>query len=246
MGYVRQKALPAAEPVTYAMVAEFLRLPALSPPLDLALIGSLITAAREKGEILTGRCLAQRDFIQVLDAHPYYVDTVQSQLAYPPNYYSQPLYSTTLWNYSQLIKLGYPPCIKVNGMRCVATDGTIHTLQQDVDFVLDRITEPARIFPPPGGHWPADLYVANSVEIDYTAGYDPDPSVVDKHEVTADPPSQQPDSTIVSGVPQGIILGILNLVAYWYNYRGETGRTPDNIERIFLDQAILDFSPTRG
>jgi hypothetical protein len=46
-----------------------------------------------------------KGYRQSLDAFPYFVDTVMSQMAYPPSYYSLPRYSTTLWNYSQMIKL---------------------------------------------------------------------------------------------------------------------------------------------
>jgi hypothetical protein len=56
-------------------------------------------------EGFTGRSLINKGYRQSLDAFPYFVDTVMSQMAYPPSYYSLPRYSTTLWNYSQMIKL---------------------------------------------------------------------------------------------------------------------------------------------
>ena len=245
MGYCRQTSLPVQEPVTLAMAKQFLRLPP-GFTADDTIISGFIQAAREQGEILCDRALAQRTFTAVLDSHPYYTDTVQSQLAYPPNYYSLPRYSTTLWNYSQMIKLGRSPVISITEIRSVATDGTITRFHQDVDFILDRINEPCRIFPIPGQYWPADQYVANAVEIDFVAGYDPDPTVVDVHTVVASPPNQQPDSTIVSGIPQMAILGILNLVAYWFNNRGNAGVVPPGIAQIFLNMAVYDFSPTRG
>jgi hypothetical protein len=245
MGYVRQASLPIAEPLSLDQVKQFIRLPRGYTDEDAMLTG-LIQAARESGETLTGRALAQRTFTQVLDSHPYYTDTIQSQLAYPPSYYSLPRYSTTLWNYSQMIKLSYPPVVSVESMVSVNADGTTRTMHQDVDFVLDRITEPARIFPLPGTYWPADLYVANALEINFTAGYDPDPTAVDTHNVVASPPSQQPSVTIVTGVPQVILLGMLNLIAFWFNNRGSAGQVPDNIEKIFLSQAVIDWMPTRG
>lgn len=246
MGFCRQRALPVAEPVTVQMMVEFMRLPAYMATQDGGTITGLIQAAREMGEVLTCRSLAQRPFTQVLDSHPYYTDTIFSQLAYPPSYYSLPRYSTTLWNYSQMIKLGYCPVLRVDQMRYIATDGTPIILMQDVDFVLDRIAEPARIFPKPGQYWPADLYVANAVEIDFTAGYDPNPLASPDVHIASPPGSQQPDSTIVTACPQMIILGIMNLVAYWYNNRGSAGKMPDAIAQIFLNQAVIDFAPTRG
>ena len=245
MGYCRATELPAAEPVTLAQAKTFMNFPVSITTQDTFITG-LITAAREQGELITGRGLAQRTWTQVLDSFPYFTDTVQSQLAYPPSYYSLPRYSTTLWNYSQMIKLSYPPVISVQGMRYIDSNGYSQTLQQDTDFVLDRITEPPRIFPQVGQYWPASLYVANSLEINFTAGYDPNPSAVDTHTVTGSPPNQQPNSTIVAGVPQMIILGILNLVAFWFNNRGSVGLVPENIERIFQQNMVLDFSGNRG
>jgi hypothetical protein len=210
-------------------------------------IADWISAAREQGEIITGRGLAQRTWTQVLDSFPYYTDTIQSQSAYPPAYYSLPRYSSTLWNYSQMIKLAYPPVISVEGMVYVDSSGNTATLEQDVDFVLDRVTEPPRIFPLPGQYWPASMYVANSLQINFTAGYDPDPTKIDTHEVITTPPSfQQNSSTIVSGIPRTLKLAILNLVAFWYENRGAVGLVPANIERMFMQHMMLDFCGTRG
>lgn len=251
MGYCRPTALPAAEPVTLAQAKSLMRLPTGYTAEDATITG-FIAAAREQGELITGRGLAQRTWTQVLDSFPYFTDTVQSQLAYPPSYYSLPRYSTTLWNYSQMIKLPYPPVISVQGMLYIDSNGDSQTLHQDVDFVLDRITEPPRIFPQVGQYWPASLYVANSLQINFTAGYDPNPAAIDSHAVVASPPNQQPNSTIVTGIPQMIIMAILNLVAFWFNNRGSVGTVPDgtnrtpNILGIFQQNMILDFAGTRG
>lgn len=247
MGYCRQTSLPDEEPVSLGMARSFLRLPS-SFTAENALISGFIQAAREIGEIETGRALARRTFTQVLDSHPYYTDTIASQQAYPASYYSLPRYSTTLWNYSQMIQLGMSPAISVQQMRSIKPDGTVKVMNQDVDFILDRISEPARIFPLPGQYWPPDLYVANALEIDFTAGYDSDATAVDSHLVSppSSEPGQQPDSTIVSGVPQMMVLGILNLVAFWWNNRGQSGSVPDGIRSIFQQHAIQNWAPTRG
>lgn len=175
MSYCKQLALPTTEPVSLAEAKTFCKVEA-SITDDDALITGLIQAAREYAEKWTGRALAQRQFVLVMDSHPYYTDTIQSQLAYPPSYYSLPRYSTTLWNYSQMIKLPKSPLKSVDSMRYIDASGNAQTLYQDVNFVVDRISEPGRIFPIPGQFWPADLYVANSVEIVFTAGYDPSPT----------------------------------------------------------------------
>lgn len=245
MGYCRQTALPTVEPLTLAAVKSFLYLPPTNRSQD-SFLTIAIQAAREEGEKLTWRSLAKRQFIQVLDSMPYYTDTIQSQLAYPPNYYSLPRYSSTLWNYSQMITLGYSPVISVEFMQYIGTDLSAHQLLQDVDFVLDRTKEPARIFPMPGQYWPANLYVANSCQINYTAGYDADQSAIDVHNVLASPPGQQPVSTIVTGIPSKILLALLNLVSYWFNNRGALGSVPDSLAMVFMSEAVVDFAGTRG
>ncbi len=242
MGYCRQIALPTTEPVSVEEAKSFLYLPSNSSGQDDFILGS-IQAAREMAEILTNRALAKRQFVMVLDSHPYYTDTIGSQLAYPPSYYSLPRFSTTLWNYSQMIKLPFSPVISVDAMASVAPDGSITTMNQDVDFVLDRISEPARIFPLPGRFWPPDLYVANALQITFTAGYTADPAATDSHTSTGT--NQQTTSKIVSGVPQLIRMGILNLVAYWFQNRGASD-VPPAIEKLFLSQAVIDFAPIRG
>lgn len=221
-------------------------LPSAATPWDSLISDILIPAAREDGERLSNRSLAKRTFVQTLDSFPYYTDTIQSQLAYPPSYYSLPRYSTTLWNYSQMIALGSPQVLSVQGIIYIGTDGNSHTLNQDVDFGLDRETEPARIFPPVGQYWPACLYVNNAVKINFTTGYDPDPTAIDTHAIVASPPNQQPSSVIVSGIPRIFILGILNLVRYWFTTSGSVGPVPPGIEQIFLNHSIQNFSTTRG
>jgi hypothetical protein len=245
MGYTRQTALPVAEVVSLAQARNFLRLPP-SFTQDDDLITGFIQAAREEGEIRTGRALSQRTFAQVLDSFPYFTDTIQSQLAYPPSYYSLPRYSTTLWNYSQMIKLDFSPLISIQSFNYIDTNGDLQSLAEDVDYIVDRQTEDARIFPIPGQYWPPCLYTPNAVQINFTAGYDPNPAAVDTYVVNVSPPEEQPTSTIVSGVPQMIILAILNLVAYWYNNRGAAGMVPPRIEQIFLNNAVNDWSPSRG
>ena len=248
MGYCRQTALPVAEPVTLPQARNFLRISAMFNDDDDFILG-LIQAAREYAEASTGRAIAQRAFRMVLDAHPYYTDTVSSGQAYPSSYYSLPLYATTMWNYSQMIKLPFAPVISVEQMRSIQPDGTVKTMHQDTDFILDRMSEPARIFPLPGSYWPPDLYVANALEIDFTAGYDPDPTKTDTH--TAVGSSQQPDSVIVTGIPQSLRSALLMLIAHWYDNRWAV--TKDNLKEVPLAvtnllsaNMVMNFAPTRG
>jgi hypothetical protein len=103
MAYIVEEIAPLAEPLLVD-VKNWLKVPA-GVTADDSLVAELIQSAREYVEGFTGRSLINKGYRQSLDAFPYFVDTVMSQMAYPPSYYSLPRYSTTLWNYSQMIKL---------------------------------------------------------------------------------------------------------------------------------------------
>jgi hypothetical protein len=242
MGYCQQLTLPTAEPITLAYAKNYLRLdPTMI--LDDTLITNLIQAAREHAERITCRALARRTFRMVLDSMPYFTDTIQSQLAYPPSYYSLPRWSSTLWNYSQMIKLPFAPVISVQQMRYIDNNGASQTLNQDTDFVLDRQSEPARIFPIPGSYWPSNFYVANSCIIDFTAGFTNNLATgPDTHDFAGS--GQQPDSIIVPALPATILRCILLLIGFWYENR--TQEADPKIDSMLQNEMVIDFQPTRG
>lgn len=97
---------------------------------DDTLISNLIVAARELVEGFTGRSMINKGYVQVLDSFPYFVDSVMSQQAYAPAYYSLPRYSTTLWNYSQMVKLLVSPLTSLSTLKIIylGTDAQYHTL----------------------------------------------------------------------------------------------------------------------
>jgi hypothetical protein len=246
MGYCEQVAAPTAEPVDLQAVLSRLRLPSGSG--DAETIQGLISSVREDAERLSGLTLAQRQFSQILDSFPYFTDTIQSQQAYPPSYYSLPRYSSTLWNYSQMIKLARTPLISVDSLTYIGTDGNSATLQAGVDFIVDPETKLARIFPMVGGYWPSCLYTPNAVQIVFTAGYDPDPTAQKTFTLPSPPPSppnQQTSYQIAVGIPYSMVELMKSLVVYRYQYPAQSGMPPD-FERAFQALGIMDFSPTRG
>jgi hypothetical protein len=242
MGYCQQLTRPAAEPITLAYAKNYLRLdPTFSA--DDEHITNLIQAAREHAERITCRALARRTFRMVLDSMPYYTDTIQSQLAYPPSYYSLPRFSSTLWNYSQMIKLPFCPVISVEQVRYIDNTGAAQQLHQDTDFVLDRQSEPARIFPIPGSYWPSNYYVANSCIVDFTAGFSNKlDTAPDNHPFAGT--GQQPDSIIVPALPATILRCLLLLVGFWYDNRNQ--EADPKIDAMLQNEMVIDFQPTRG
>src|SRR5579872_5604832 len=99
-------------PCTLAEVKNFLRVDNITD--DDALITTLISAATGACETWLNRSIMQKGFLQTLDCFPYFNDTALTQLAYPPNMGALPRYSTTMWNYSQMIKLFRPPLISID------------------------------------------------------------------------------------------------------------------------------------
>lgn len=113
MSYLVEEIAPIVEPLLLADVKNFLKVP-LTVTQDDTFIEELIQSAREEVEGESGRSLVNKGYRQSLDSFPYFVDSVMSQMAYPPSYYSLPRYSTTLWNYSQMIKLLRSPLQSVS------------------------------------------------------------------------------------------------------------------------------------
>ncbi len=100
-----------ALPVTLTEAKLFLRVDNITD--DDFLISTLISAATAACESFCRRSFMTKGYLQTLDCFPYFNDTALSQLAYPPNMGALPRYSTTMWNYSQMIKLFRPPLIDV-------------------------------------------------------------------------------------------------------------------------------------
>lgn len=262
MAYVRPTSNPT-EVVSLAEQKNFLR---ISTSQDDNLISNiLIPAARSQAEIFTNQAIAQRNYVQSLDSFPYYVDTIMSQQAYPPNYYSNPRYSTTLWNYSQMLKLFRGPLTDVVNIEYVdgsggTNDGTIQFLTEGVDFIVDPLNLQPRLFPLAGSFWPSVKYVPNAVQINFTAGYTPNPTdirVVTVHTNLSSPyvpsahPNQQTQYTYQIGVPYDLKMALMMLVNHWYLNRepvvsGQPGTLPMHVEDILWSYRVEDVSPTRG
>jgi hypothetical protein len=191
----------------------------------------LIKAARGYCETFTRRTFIATGFQQVMDSFPYFTDTFMSQQAYPPAYYSLPRYSTTLWNYSQMIKLYRPPLIGVTNIQYVdAITGELQTLlpgtpaNQQGAFVVDNENEPARLFPNSGQNWPACLYVPNAVQINFTAGY----------------------GTSAGSVPPEIKVAMRMLVKLWDRDETQIGKPCEWVDRLLWSLRCEDWASTRG
>ena len=116
------------EPLSLALTKDHLRVVQSDTSQD-DIINMLIAGAREYSESFCRRSWINKGFIQMLDSFPTYTDTLMSQQAYPPAYYSLPRYSTSLWNYSQMMKLFVSPLAHFDHiMYLSATDASVSSM----------------------------------------------------------------------------------------------------------------------
>jgi hypothetical protein len=254
---VRKAAPPSAQIVSLDEANSYLKISGDDANVELA-----IAAANEYAEKATGRSIAKTTYEIAADAFPYFTDTITSQQAYPPSYYSLPRYSTTLWNYSQMIKLSWiSPVLSVEKIVYIGTDGLPHELLPGRDFIVDLHSEPARIFTMPGQLWPACVYTPNAVKIYVTAGYDADPDAVleisasnpslTDGEIFPDPPNQQTEYSLAIGAPALLKVAILQLVSHFYYNRepvaqGNVVEVPYSVQSMLSSYEVMDLAPTRG
>ncbi|MFM8462722.1 MAG: head-tail connector protein [Burkholderiaceae bacterium] len=129
---------PAGEPVSLAEAKLHLRVDVDD---DDALIGSLISAARQAAETLTGRQLNTARWKLVLDAFP-----------------------------CRTILLTKCPVQSVVNIQYLDMNGMSQALPL-VDYVVDTACEPARISPVFGKTWPPTLPQIGAVTVTFDAGY---------------------------------------------------------------------------
>jgi uncharacterized phiE125 gp8 family phage protein len=149
MPYVLVSA-PTAEPVTLAEAKLHLR---VDDNADDALIGALITAARQHAEHDTRRALVTQTWKLALDVFP-----------------------------ENVVTLDHAPVSTVVSVVYTDPDGVNKTLDAGA-YQLDAITEPCRLVPAYGNSWPATRAQVNAVAVTYTCGYGEPESVPVKAQI---------------------------------------------------------------
>lgn len=145
---------PTVEPVSLQEAKAHLRVDETD---DDALIGALITAARQYGEHQMRRSLITQSWRLVLDSFPGYG---QTGVAYG-RAYSMP---------ANAIQLEYGSVQSITSITYLAMDGTTQTMPS-TDYVADTSGGLARITPVFGKIWPIPMPQIGSVKVDYVAGY---------------------------------------------------------------------------
>lgn len=129
---------PQSEPFTLDQMKVYLR---VDDDSDDDFISVLITAARERVEDLTGRCLMQQQWQLGLDRFPYH----RGEILLP----RAPLLSLDSITYLDLV-----------GQRVTLSD-----------YTVDELSEPTRIRPARNTTWPQHVTDTNSIVITFTVGY---------------------------------------------------------------------------
>ncbi|MER2515613.1 MAG: head-tail connector protein [Candidatus Accumulibacter phosphatis] len=146
---------PAAEePVSLAEAKRHLRVESAD---DDALIASLISAARQAAETLTGRQFVTARWKLVLDSFPG-----PSLMGVPAGLpFSLP---------GHAILLPKCPVQSVFAIRYLDMSGTTQTMPR-ADYTVDTACEPARVTPVFGSAWPVSLPQIGAVTLVFAAGY---------------------------------------------------------------------------
>lgn len=137
---------PAAEPLTLAEAKAHLRLETTA---DDALVASLITAARQWVERVTGRALIHQTWQLWLDAPPGSEDSSSSVA---------------------VVELPRAPLVSVSAISSYdETDAA--TTWDSAQYVVDAAREPGRVAPRNGFFWPVPARALRGLRIEYVAGF---------------------------------------------------------------------------
>lgn len=124
---------------------------------DDALIGSLIAAARQAAETITGRQLMTARWKLVLDA-------------FPGATFAHAGTGATFSLPAHAVLLAKCPVQSVISIEYLDMNGTLQTMHAE-DYVLDAACEPARLSPAFGKSWPPTLPQIGAITVTFDAGY---------------------------------------------------------------------------
>lgn len=157
---------PIAEPVSLVDMKNYLRVDIDD---DNDLISGLISAARERAEDLTARCLIRQQWVFSLDRFPTWWGYESGSSYFFEHHHPRHHSMFRSDNISIILPRG--PVLSVDSITYKDISGTVQTLDPTF-YNVDLISQPARIRPLYNGVWPQALFDTNSVTIKFTAGYE--------------------------------------------------------------------------
>jgi hypothetical protein len=161
------------ELVTLTAMKNWLRVP-LSVTNDDNDITGLIQEARMQAELITNCALVRSTFVQYLDHFPGWADREYGYFGTAGMSGGTGAggmgYNRHHRHYGE-IKVKRPPCVSVQPITYIGTDGRPYTMNPGQDFIVDVAAQPARIRPIPYTVWPLTLHVPAAIAIPFIAGY---------------------------------------------------------------------------
>lgn len=153
-----------SEPVSLAELKDHLRVDDANSD---TLIASLGVAAREVAETWTRRQFITAPYTFTLDRFPYQ-GYDNYRFGAPPQAEGSPLYSWCM--HRNIIRIPVAPVLAVSSIAYIDTAGATQTLSAS-NYILDKLSEPARLTPAYSLTWPATQARINAVTISFTAGW---------------------------------------------------------------------------
>ena len=163
---------PTGEPVTLTEAREHLRIDDTNQD---ALIHGLITAARQTAETICRRAFVTQQWKAVFDRFPRAAASIGSLTWESPQWgiapASLPVYQMPFEGRTGFeIFLPLPPLISVDSIVYIDPNGATVTMAS-TDYIVDDVSEPARITPAYGTSWAATRNQTNAVTVTFTCGY---------------------------------------------------------------------------
>ncbi|HEX9790848.1 MAG TPA: head-tail connector protein [Kiloniellales bacterium] len=207
---------PPVEPISLAEAKTFLRVDISN---DDALIGSLVTAARDACERFTGRALVMQTWTLFRDDWP---GRARADAHLTEGAQTGPFAAAR----GAVIEIPKPPLLSIEHVK-TTDDADTATVWPAGNYLVDTASEPGRLIVRAGAALPEAARTANGIEIRFVAGYAPDESVS--------------PSDLLANIPGGLVEGIRRLTAYLYEHRGDCGAD----EAAALSGATLLWRPYR-
>lgn len=165
-------AQPAVEPwlVSDAEVKQHLRIVDTSEDAWIALV---LSKSREQAEIQCRRALITQQWVMTMDRFPRPGAETSSANWYGPSWGTGPGPLTMARPDGRSldeIYLPLPPLVSVDSVTYFDETGASQTLDPST-YVVDPVSEPARLVPVPGTSWPATQRRVNAVSVTFTCGY---------------------------------------------------------------------------
>ena len=184
------------------------------------LLNLLIAAARQHAETICRRAIVTQSWKMTLDQFPMPGQNISSANWYGPQWGVSPGPLSVLRPDGRTgyeISLPLPPLQTIDSVKYYDTDGNLQTYAS-ANYLVDTVSEPARLVPAYGTTWPSTQNRINAVEVAFTCGYG-----------------------LPTAVPQGIKHWMLVRIASLYEHREEVAlMNRGKIEPLPFIDGLLD------